>query len=79
MRKAHMASDLNCAVAASPALVEMYAHYLQMLCTEADVSELLAEFSAPTLIDDLRVQATVQHDLMVKDFVAAESFPMESV
>ena len=74
-----MAADLASAVPTTSALADIYESYLQMLWTETDASELLAEFSAPTLIDDLRVQATVQHDLMVKDLIAAESFPMKSV
>jgi hypothetical protein len=74
-----MAADLADAVPTTSALADIYESYLQMLWTETDASELLAEFSAPTLIDDLRVQATVQHDLIVKEFVAAESLPMESV
>ena len=74
-----MAADLADAVPTTFALADIYESYLQIFWIETDASELLAEFSAPTLIDDLRVQATVQHDLMVKDFIAAESFPMESV
>jgi hypothetical protein len=74
-----MAADLADAVPTTSALADIYESYLQMLWAETDASELLAEFSAPALIDDVRVQATVRHDLMVKDFIAAESFPMESV
>jgi hypothetical protein len=74
-----MAADLADAVPTTSALADIYESYLQMLWIETDASELLAEFSAPTLIDDVRGQATVPHDLMVKDFIAAESFPMESV
>jgi hypothetical protein len=74
-----MAADLAYAVPTTSALADIYESYLQMFWTEADASELVAEFSVPTLIDDARVQVTVQHDLMVKDFIAAESFPMESV
>jgi hypothetical protein len=73
-----MSADLADAVSATSALADIYEAYLQMLCTEADVSVLLAEYSVPTLIDDAPVQTTVQHDLMVKDFIAAEHFPMES-
>ena len=74
-----MAADLASAVPTTSALADIYESYLQMFWTEADASELLAEFTAPTLIDDVRVQATIQPDVMVKDFIAAESFPMESV
>jgi hypothetical protein len=56
-----MASDMTHAVAASSDIVHLYESYLQMFWTESAVSQIMAEFLVPTLIDDDRVQATEHH------------------
>jgi hypothetical protein len=53
----YMASGMTHAVVASSDIVQLYEAYLQMFWTESAVSQIMAEFLVPTLIDDDHVQA----------------------